>query len=99
MKKKKKKKKTKTTNKRQNNARTEKKPHEGPYGYMHPEEIDVSVHFVLNLLNIRLLKASSQLFFAHLQWTEAQYRCPDCEDTLIIYDPWWGPPPELHIPV
>ena len=53
--KKKKKKKTKTKNKRQNNARTEKKPHEGPYGYMHPEEIDVSVHFVFNLLNISFL--------------------------------------------
>ena len=45
-KKEKKKKKTKTKNKRQNSARNEKKPHEGPYGYMHPEEIDVSVHFV-----------------------------------------------------
>ena len=54
-KKKTKKKKTKTKNKRQNNARTEKKPHEGPYGYMHPEEIDVSVHFVFNLLNISFL--------------------------------------------
>ena len=42
----KKKKKTKTKDKRQNSASTEKKPHEGPYGYMHPEEIDVSVHFV-----------------------------------------------------
>jgi len=58
--------------KRQNNVVVEKKPHEGPYGYMHPEEID---------------------------WTEAKYRCPECEDTLIIYDPWWGPPPELHIPI
>merc|ERR1712226_934081 len=44
----------------------------GPYGYMHPDEID---------------------------WTEAKYRCPECEDTLIIYDPWYGPPPELHIPI
>ena len=43
---KKKKKKTMTKNKRQNSARTGKKPHEGPYGYMHPEEIDVSVHFL-----------------------------------------------------
>ena len=40
------KKKTKKKDKRQNSARTEKKPNEGPYGYMHPEEIDVSVHFV-----------------------------------------------------
>jgi len=28
---------------RQNNAVVEKKPYEGPYGYMHPEEIDVSM--------------------------------------------------------
>ena len=33
------------------------------------------------------------------QWTQPQFLCPNCEDTLIIYDPWWGPPPELHIPV
>ena len=43
---KKKKKKTKKKDKRQNSASAEKKPNEGPYGYMHPEEIDVSVHFV-----------------------------------------------------
>ena len=30
--------------KRQNNVIVEKKPHEGPYGYMHPEEIDVSIY-------------------------------------------------------
>ena len=30
--------------KRQNNVIVEKKPHEGPYGYMHPEEIDVSMY-------------------------------------------------------
>ena len=34
-----------------------------------------------------------------LQWTQPQFRCPPCEDTLIIYDPWWGPPPDLHIPM
>ena len=33
------------------------------------------------------------------QWTEAKYRCPECEDTLIIYDPWFAPPPTLHIPM
>ena len=58
----------------------------GPYGYMHPDEIDVS---------------TLPLPFLHhpAQWTEAKYRCPECEDTLIIYDPWYGPPPELHIPM
>jgi len=34
-----------------------------------------------------------------IDWTLPQYRCPDCEDTLIIYDPWYAPPPTLHIPV
>ena len=34
-----------------------------------------------------------------VQWTQPQFRCPPCEDTLIIYDPWWGPPPDLHIPM
>merc|ERR1712179_812836 len=34
-----------------------------------------------------------------IDWTQPQYRCPDCEDTLIIYDPWYAPPPTLHIPV
>ena len=38
--------KKKKKKKRQNNAIVEKKPHEGPYGYMHPEEIDV--RFFLN---------------------------------------------------
>ena len=63
---KKKMKKTKMKNKRQNSARTEKKPNEGPYGYMHPEEIDVCIHFcclTLYLLNIEPLKVCSQLFF------------------------------------
>ena len=63
---KKKKKKTKKKDKRQNSARTEKKPNEGPYGYMHPEEIDVCIHFcclALYLLNIEPLKVCSQLLF------------------------------------
>ena len=66
MKKSKKNKKTKKKDKRQNSASTEKKPHEGPYGYMHPEEIDVCIHFcclALYLLNIEPLKVCSQLFF------------------------------------
>ena len=36
-------KKGKKNKNRQNNVIVEKKPHEGPYGYMHPEEIDVSI--------------------------------------------------------
>ena len=63
---KKKKKKTKTKNKRQNSARTEKKPNEGPYGYMHPEEIDVCIHFcclALYLLKVRTFKSLLPTFF------------------------------------
>jgi len=34
-----------------------------------------------------------------IDWTLPEYRCPNCEDTLIVYDPWFAPPPQTHIPI
>ena len=47
-----KKKKGKKKKNRQNNVVEEKKPHEGPYGYMHPEEIDVGVFLNLGTFSL-----------------------------------------------
>ncbi|XP_023331455.1 uncharacterized protein LOC111703668 isoform X2 [Eurytemora carolleeae] len=39
------------------------------------------------------------LYPEDVDWTVREYRCGNCEDTLIIYDPWYAPPPTIYLPI